>query len=292
VKIKRRVPKFEISKGREADLFFHMDDCAATNMIEIGELDPNTTIWRYLPFERFASLIQFRALWFSRLRAFHDLNEGITPAVPRGQLKNQHRLMENWFPDEERKSQVRRFQEDNEEYGRDLIVATCWFIDNSQSKEMWAGYASHDEDIAIRSTVGDLAASLVKTLKDKWWIGKVSYVDLATYDGMNAYQASQACQRAFLKGIKYSHEKELRVATMNFVAPGYLNPDGSPQTEKQRLGFIDASNGPGIFVTVDLNRLIKEVRTAPHASDSHFEAVALLVGKAAYQIPVMRSGLS
>jgi hypothetical protein len=261
-------------------------------MIQIGKLDPDTTIWRYLPFNRFTSFMEFGALWFSRLRAFDDLDEGMTPAVPRGQLKDQHRLMENWFQDEERRGQVRRFLEDNEDYGRDLIVATCWFIEEHESKEMWAGYGGDHEGVAVKSTVANLAGSLVQSLKNKWWIGKVTYVDLATYGGMNAYHASQAYERAFLKGLKYSHENELRVATMNFVAHGCLNPDGSPQTEKQRAGFIDASNGPGIYVTANLNRLIKEIRTPPIASDSHHEAVAFLVSKAGYRIPVMRSGLA
>jgi hypothetical protein len=57
-------------------------------MIQIGELDPNTVIWRYLPFNRFTSLVEFGALWFSRLRAFNDLDEGMTPAVPRTQLRH------------------------------------------------------------------------------------------------------------------------------------------------------------------------------------------------------------
>jgi len=193
-------------------------------VIQIGELDQNTVIWRYLPFNRFRLLVQLGALWFSKLRAFDDLDEGLTPAVPRAQLKDQHRSMENWFQDEQLKSQLRRSQEDNETYGRDLIVATCWFIEELESKQMWAGYARDPQGVAIKSTAGDLATALVQSLNNKWWIGKVRYVDLATYDGMNAYQASQAYQRAFLKGLKYSNEQELRIATMNFVAPGCLIP--------------------------------------------------------------------
>jgi hypothetical protein len=260
-------------------------------MIQVGEVDPAMVVWRYLPFNRFTSLVRLGALWFSRLRAFADLEEGLTPAIPRRQLGDQHRAMEDWFQDEQLKSQVRRFQEDNESSGRDLIVATCWFIEERESAEMWAGYAGDRAGVAIKSTAGDLAGSLVESLENKWWIGKVSYVDLTTYEGMDAYQASQAYQRAFLKGLNYARENELRVATMNFVAPGCLNPDGTPPSEKQRGGFIDASDGPGIYVTADLNRLIREVRTAPGATESHHQAVARLVREAGYQMPVLRSEL-
>lgn len=129
----------------------------------------------------------------------------------------------------------------------------------------------------------------MQSLKNKWWIGKVSYVDLATYDGMDMYEGNQAHLRAFLKGIKYSHESELRVVTMNFVAPGCLNPDGLPQTEKQRKGFKDASNGPGIYVKANLSTLIDELRVAPRASESHRARIELFLEKAGIRIPVKRS---
>lgn len=200
--------------------------------------------------------------------------------------------MEEWFPDEERKSQVRRFVEHNEQNGRDLIVASCWFIGEHESQNMWAEYVKDDEGVVIKSTAGNLMRSLVRSLKNKWWIGKVSYVELSSHNGMNAYEAHQAHLRAFLKGVKYAHESELRVATMNFVAQGCLNPDGSPPNEKQRNGFIDASNGPGIYVRADLSGLINEVRAAPGASDSHCAKIKLLMSNAGIRSPFARSELS
>jgi hypothetical protein len=253
---------------------------------QIGELEPDTVIWRYLTFEKFALLIKLGAVWFAKLGIFEDTEEGITPELTRQHIKSQHRDMETWFHDDERKSQVRRFHEDNERYGRDLIVASCWFISEHESKDMWTEYAKNREGVAIKSTVGALMRALVQSLQNKWWIGKVRYVDLSTYDGMNVYEGHQAHLRAFLKGLKYSHEYELRVATMNFVASGCLNPDGSPQSEKQRKGFIDASNGPGIYVQANLPFLITEVRTAPGASDSHRAKIAPLMTTAGLQIPV------
>jgi hypothetical protein len=261
-------------------------------VIQIGELDPDTVIWRYLTLKKFVSLIELGAVWFAKLGIFEDVEEGMTPELTRQQLKRQHRKMEEWFPDEERKSQVRRFVEDNEQYGRDLIVASCWFIGEHESKDMWTEYAKDGEGIVIKSTVGALTRSLVQSLKNKWWIGKVAYVDLSTHDGVNPYEGHQAHLRAFLKGLKYSRERELRVATMNFVAPGCLNPDGSPQNEKQRKGFIDASNGPGIYVQANLSTLIDEVRTAPGASDSHRATIELLTSKAGLQISIARSELT
>lgn len=111
-------------------------DFEAAAVIQIGNVDPATVIWRYLTFEKFVSLIELRALWFAKLGLFEDAEEGMTPELTRQKMKRQHKEMERWFPDEERKSQVRRFVEDNEQCGRDLIVASCWFIREQESKDM------------------------------------------------------------------------------------------------------------------------------------------------------------
>jgi len=268
-----------------------VDDFEVGTVIQVGEFDPNITIWRYLTFAKFESLIQRRALWFSKLQIFEDEQEGMTPTLTRASLKSQHRQMENWFPDEERKRQVRRFIEDNENDGRELIVATCWFIGEHESSEMWAEYAKDDEGIVIKSTAGDLIRSVVKS-HDKWWVGEVTYVDLSTHAGMDACEGSQAGLRAFLKGNRYSHESELRLATMNFVAPGCLNPDGAPPDERQRARFVYSPKRPGIFVRADLPVLIREIRTAPGASENHRSKSDLLRNAAGIQSPVGRSELS
>jgi hypothetical protein len=85
-----------------------LDDFEVGTVKQVGEFDPSITIWRYLTFAKFESLIQRHALWFSKLQIFEDEQEGMTPALTRASLKSQHRQMENWFPDEERKRQVRR----------------------------------------------------------------------------------------------------------------------------------------------------------------------------------------
>jgi hypothetical protein len=259
---------------------------------QIGQLDLDTVIWRYLTFHKFLSLIELGAVWFAKLGIFQDAEEGLTPEWTRQKIKSQHRVMEGWFRDEERKSQVRRFVEDNERDGRDLIVASCWFVGDHESKDMWAEYAQDAKGVVIKSTAGAVTRSLVQSLEKKWWIGKVTYVDLLSHEGMDVYEGHQAHLRAFLKGMKYAGESELRVATMNFVAPGCLNPDGSPPNEKQRRGFIDASNGPGVYVQANLSGLLDEVRVAPGASEDQYAKIQLLLNKAGIRVPVARSELT
>ena len=260
-------------------------------MIQLGDIDPNTVIWRYLPFERLSSLVGLSALWFSKLQNFVDQEEGITPDVARGELKRQHLEMENWFPDEERKRQVRRFVEDNEESGRELIVANCWFMAERESQKMWDKFGNGDEGVVVKSTVGALVRSLAIS-HGKCWFGKVNYIDPSTHDGMNAYEGSQAHLRAFLKNARYAHENELRVATMNYVAQGCLNPDGSPPNDRQRAGYVYSADRRGIYVAVDLPTLVTELRTSPSASEGQQKKIELLLGKAGCAVPVRTSELS
>jgi hypothetical protein len=260
-------------------------------LIQLGDIGPDQVIWRYLPFNRFASLVALSALWFSKLQNFVDQEEGITPDVTRAELKRQHLEMEEWFPDEERKRQVRRFVEDNEESGRELIVANCWFMAERESQNMWDAFGNGDEGVVVKSTVGALVRSLAMS-HDKWWFGKVTYIDPSTHNAMDAYEGSQAHLRAFLKNACYAHENELRLATMNYVAPGCLNPDGSPPNERQRAGYVYSANRPGIYVTVNLTALITELRTSPNASDSQREKIERLLSKTGCAAPVRSSELS
>jgi hypothetical protein len=259
--------------------------------LRLGDLGPDVSIWRYLTFPKFVSMLETQALWFSKLSilALADTLEGMTPELTRAQMKSQHREMEKWFPDEQRKQQVRCFVEDNEANGRELIVANCWFIGEQESQNMWDNYAGN-EGVVVRSTGECLANSLCLS-HECWWMGKVNYVDLASYDQMDVYQGQQARHRAFLKSEQYAFENELRVATMNWVAPGCLNPDGSPPTEKQKSGWVYSPDRSGVFVSTHLAILMKEVRTAPGTSEWHHNLVGLLVRNANIPCPVVRSGL-
>ena len=103
--------------------------------IRLGNLDSHTTIWRYFTFPKFISLLVTQALWFSKLSILEDTQEGTIPELTRAQMKSQDRDIEEWFPDERRKQQVRRFVEANEEDGRELIIANCWFIGEHESQQ-------------------------------------------------------------------------------------------------------------------------------------------------------------
>ena len=57
-------------------------------MNHIGDLDPDTVIWRYLILKKFIALIKLGAVWFAKLAIFEDAEEGMTPELTRQQLKS------------------------------------------------------------------------------------------------------------------------------------------------------------------------------------------------------------
>ena len=178
------------------------------------------------------------------------------------------------FPNADHRAQILAFSNDNVSNGRDLYVVNCWFESPEESLVMWQKYAGPN-GIAVQSTVARLRRS-VRCAQEYTRLARVRYVDMKTHD-MGAYKGSQAIERAFLKDFRFRHESEIRLATMNIVCPGTLNTDGSPPSKSQLsgLGAFDPER-LGLFMEIDLSRLVRAVVTAPGAKDSRrAEVVAL-----------------
>jgi hypothetical protein len=52
---------------------------AISKLKNISESELDSTIWRYLTFAKFVSLITYQALWFSKLNILQDEFEGTLP---------------------------------------------------------------------------------------------------------------------------------------------------------------------------------------------------------------------
>lgn len=236
--------------------------------IRYGDVEPSTPVWRYFDRPKFESLLRTSALWFSKLAILEDQQEGRAPAPTRELIEQECEQTAEWFADPGHQEQVRSSFERNEVDGREVLVVSCWTTNEPSDLKMWAAYAPDPDSIAIESTVGRLAASLPVT-HDSWWIGEVEYVDMGTDTSMSSYLGHQAHERAFRKGLEFAREREIRVCTMNYVAPGCLNPDGSPQTSRQREGYVYDRDRNGILAMVDLSRLVATFHPAPNAMEEH-----------------------
>jgi hypothetical protein len=249
------------------------------------------TVWRYLSFPKFVSLLELRALWMCRLGVLEDQFEGTLPEKTWRAMVAQALEWRETFPQPELQKQLATMTDRNVDDGRRVLVVNCWFSGARESGRMWEEYSDPTSGVAIRSTLTRLDRSILAK-QEFTKIGRVRYVDFSNHD-MGTYEGHQAPERALLKRLEYSHESEVRIITMNVVCPGTLNADGMPPTATQLAGPGSYDpNRPGLYLLVDLNVLIEAVVTAPRVSPRFHDLVSRLCKR--YQIAgtVERSALS
>jgi hypothetical protein len=146
--------------------------------------DDAKTVWRYLSFSRFVSVLQTGQIFLVRLENLEDPYEGrFTVAT------------ECRFP--------RPVIGASEQYSRHNLCVSCWHTNEYESAAMWAIY-SGQRGVAIRSTIGRIKKSLHKESRDVF-ICEVQYVDFSQFDGCDNYFSLN------LKRKSFEHENEVRL---------------------------------------------------------------------------------
>jgi hypothetical protein len=247
-----------------------MQDIIAPDLRESPDF--HTPIWRYLTVGKFLSMLEMRAVWFSRLGALIDLYEGTIPEITKRAMEEDSQKWLPHFPHPEHQRMIAEMADKNEEDGRAVLAVNCWFMGKHESPQMWEAYSSVSEGVAVRSSCQRLATS-VTVHREFSRVQKVRYVDFATED-MGLYRGNQAIERAFLKRKEYAGEQELRIATMNLVHPNALNEDGTPPTARQLSGpgMFDESRR-GLYILANLHNLIESVWVSPKAHGWFYDMV-------------------
>jgi len=237
---------------------------AIKNYKNLDSSDFDRTVWRYLTFPKYISLLTYGALWFSKLNILIDTYEGALPAKADAEMLAEHQKYKAIF-DPALHAQLDSMNKKNVEDGRELTLANCWFISDLESENMWKEYAAGPEGVAIKSTVR-LLSQFVFCDPRVSKIGRVQYVDLDTFT-MNHYEASQAQERAFLKRLNFSHEQELRIVTMSLKGPMCVDTDGTPMRPEdyQGAGMNNFENS-GLYIRADLKKIIRSTVLAPGAA--------------------------
>jgi hypothetical protein len=254
--------------------------------------DMEKTVWRYMPFSKFISLIAYQAVWFSKLNILQDTYEGMLPAASKRAMREEHQEFKSWpgFNSPEHHRQIDAWADDNENDGRELYVVSCWFLGEHTSERMWREYGGSTEAVAIKSTIGRLVNNVfVPRDEHRSHIGLVSYVDYSSHQ-MSSYEAHQAIERAFLKDEeRFSHEQELRIVTMSTKTTSCISMEGRRYTLEEVSGKnMNNFENPGLYVCIRLDRLITEVVVAPNAQDWFEKLVRCIVERSNIPAPVSR----
>lgn len=212
--------------------------------------DAQTTIWRYMNWRKFESLVTESSLFFCRSTELEDKLEGVFTSPVRAQVEALFAQEASEDPSGELDHHIQKSKE--------TVWLSCWHINDAESAKMWKKYTNDDpESIVIRSSYAKLR-DVLKPYGADVEIGKVEYVDHATHDPGHADSLGSFYQ----KDVQFRYENELRALYLRF---GDEWPDGLKPA------------GPGVLVPVNLESLIDEVVTHPNANKDQVERTQLFL---------------
>ena len=252
---------------------FPSDDSAWEESWEPSEPEPNTTLWRYMSFAKFCSLLERQELFFALVEDMVDKYEGFIchpqPRTPGGRLQQAERLG----------------REVLHEIARSALIS-CWTEAGHESSLMWNSYAGA-EGVAIRTSFHALQESLrLIDAELPVTFGKVKYIDYRQQEMPRFGRAP-----LFHKRWEYRGEDEVRA-----VLPGppwevRLDPDRPHKPVVDIPLDSDVAAQRGRYIPLNLGILVKGVVVSPHAAPWFGQLVQSVVDQSPVKASVTLSSL-
>jgi hypothetical protein len=218
----------------------HVKEFVTDNAFQVnkiyGEPAPTDTLWRYLDFAKFISLLDESALYFCRadnflndpfegaagikaMKSFWDQKEREHIVGLLKLAKQQGYLIDEATISEQADRAVADLRNTAEKYKHCKTFITCWHLNPIESDAMWQIYSRRNEYmVAIKTTVERLDKALGDHSDNE--IGKVNYIDYKNFYDSTA--------RAFwYKRQSFAHEREVRAIIEiwdKIEAKGILEP--------------------------------------------------------------------
>ncbi|WP_123622374.1 DUF2971 domain-containing protein [Halorubrum sp. CSM-61] len=249
----------------------------------------DTPAWRYLDFTQLISILERQSLWFNRADLFEDPLEG---SLSRANVETR----EIRYEDTEIPPSVLETLSQAARQHRKTTYLSCWHLNNYESAAMWEQYSTNEQGIAIQTTVGDL----IKSLTDKPGVfmsgedtpddadkidrtitfGKVQYID---YD-RQLMPESNLYAPLFFKRLSFEHEREFRAA---------FSKHFEKLRESDEADFMHNSseNPAGVYVDVNLEKLIDTLYISPTSPEWFSEQVELIKERYGIECDIQKSSL-
>ena len=229
--------------------------------------EANATLWRYMSFAKFNSLLERKELFFSLVGEMEDKYEGfIYPPKPRDQ--------------EDRLQQAERLGCEMLHTITKTDLINCWTESDHESKLMWEAYAG-TEGVAIRTTFQNLEESIRSVAELPITFGQVEYVDYSRTEVSRFVWAP-----LFHKRMEYREEREMRA-----VLPGpYLKIKKIDELINHDILLDpDVAEQRGRYIPVELGVLVKEVVLPPYATSWFAQVVRSVMRRSQVRACVTRS---
>lgn len=187
---------------------------------------PNgTIIWQYMCLSKFIDLLREQKLYFNRIDNFKDKAECTLTAIDKKIFRYDKDAKEYW--EKERK--------------RHFI--SCWVEASHELALMWDTYGKNG--VAVKTTVGHLAASMKSDKEHLVYLSRVNYIDVQVESSQKPGTLINVLKVPLTKRNYYSQEQEIRLL--------YSNYDVADDTPT------------GYKLPLDIKQLIEEVRVYPGA---------------------------
>ena len=232
------------------------------------------TIWRYMDFTKFVSLLDKKSLFFCRADKLDDPFEG-SSTIPNTETWKRS-FYQQWVIEGKMgfamMDQLLKEYADGKKSLKQLVNINSWYMKEYESAAMWQLYAQSNEAVAIRSTVKLLRESLPPF--SQLFIGGVKYIDYRVESISEKY----ITDRFFYKRKSFEHEEEIRAILLN------LNPNW--------LSTIHAVESQGgVYIKVKVDTLIDKIFVAPKSPAWFKELVENIIRLYGIQKDVERTSL-
>lgn len=255
------------------------------------DIAPETKLWRYMSFAKFAALLHDRELVLSPLHLFEDPYEGaggkacymdkladamIDTFSQLGQTKEAVARLEAMNIDIDKQKEVMRlWMKVGNEYGqvnRMFTFVNCWHENEDESEAMWKLYTAHQpEGVAIQTTYEALKQAINEP---EVKIGRITYEN---FD--HAFMPGDSY--GWYKRKSFEHEREVRVMA---------EPDDEQRRDMAK-GY-DKGNQYTVLLPVDLGVFIKNVYVSPYAQPWFKELVETEMKLSGLDKPVVYSKMN
>ena len=216
----------------------------------------DATLWRYMSFAKFCSLVSSETLWLNRIDRFGgDRMEGTIPAAAHPSYAG---LIEA------------------HQKNRKRLFVSCWHENAGESSLMWQAYSTGDLTVAIETTASDLVGSL-RAEDEAFTLGRIRYID-------------------YEKEVFSSHRKpEDNYMLPAFHKRHYFKGEAEVRLVANILGAstIRATNGDhaGYDTPIDVAMLIRRVWLPPAPAPWTRKVVEHIASSAGAGVEVVESGI-
>lgn len=257
------------------------------------ELDDDSTLWRYINFTQFVSVLERNAVWFSRADNFQDPFEGSLSQKSvdfrRNAAYRAFMVRHDLDPVQSRDSAA-KISEHFAKVTKILKYLTyinCWHANTHESMAMWDTYEG--KDLAIRSTLGNVDEAFTTT--EYSIIGcPVEYLDFEEEGTPLPLHGAdedprQSISHYCVKRKSFEHEKEYRLIIQNRELPFDDEKDSVDPEE------VAKETSSGLYVDVSVEDLISAVYVSPNKAGWFRELVEMVVDTHGHEIDVHQSTL-